>query len=146
MKVFLVFLVLLVMFLIWATDAITLEGERTVYTLRCNNGEWKDRQCTGPVTAGDRYRFRALKTKHEVVFWTVGSSMPSDKYTGCTVMNRDHWSCTTFPTEKTAPPYEMVGGQLRSPGAPTAPSLHTVHKWRWWLLHMGIPLRGRATG
>lgn len=146
MKLLLVLLVLLLVVLIWGNDAITLEGERTIYTLRCNNGEWKNGQCTGTVAAGDRHRFRALKSKREVLFWTVGSSMPSDKYTGCTVTNRDHWSCTTFPTEKTAAPYEMVGGQLRSVGAPAGTPLHVVHKWKWWLLNMGIPVGGRAHG
>ncbi|MEP6655820.1 MAG: hypothetical protein ABJC33_01210 [Betaproteobacteria bacterium] len=146
MKLFLAGLVVLVIVLIWTTDAITLEGERTIYTLQCNNGEWKDGKCTGTVTAGDRYRFRALKTKREVLFWTVGASTPSDKYTGCTVRNRDHWSCTTFPTEKSVPPYEMAGGRLRSPGNSAALPLHMARKWRWWLLHMGLPASGSATG
>ena len=34
---------------IWASDRITLEGERTVYTVGCEQGVWIGLRCTGSV-------------------------------------------------------------------------------------------------
>src|SRR2546427_8730224 len=50
----------------WATDFITPQGERTVYTAECERGVWQGAHCTGRLAAGARHRFRALKSHKEV--------------------------------------------------------------------------------
>ena len=78
---------------LWASDKITYEGERTIYTVRCEQGNWEGLQCKGRMVAGDRYRFRASVSKQEVLYWVVGSSQPSGKFSRCTVKDRGNWSC-----------------------------------------------------
>ena len=65
----------------WAVDYITLEGEWTIYTVQCQGGKWIEVRCTGELGAGNRYRFRALKNRNEVVFWIAGVNEPSGKLT-----------------------------------------------------------------
>jgi len=36
----------------WATDFITPQGERTVYTAECERGTWQGAHCTGTLVAG----------------------------------------------------------------------------------------------
>ena len=67
-------------FAAWASDFVTMQGERTVYTVDCTNGAWQGDHCSGQVAAGTRYRYRALKPHGEVIFWTVGTSEPSGKF------------------------------------------------------------------
>ena len=31
---------------IWASDRITLQGERTIYTVNCEGGNWVGNRCT----------------------------------------------------------------------------------------------------
>ena len=47
-------------FAAWASDFITMQGERTIYTVECRDGAWAGDRCAGSLTAGPRYRFRAL--------------------------------------------------------------------------------------
>src|SRR5215831_9894769 len=56
----------------WATDWITIQDERTVYTAECRGGDWQGAACTGHLVAGARYQFRASKNDEEVAFWIVG--------------------------------------------------------------------------
>lgn len=132
----LLFLLLFVMLLGvgWAKDALTLEGERTVYTARCDGGAWVGLRCTGKLIAGERHRFRALKAKHEVLFWTVGSDEPSGKYDDCTIENSRNWVCRPRPNEKPTITYELVSGHPRAGIDPPTPSFHAVRKWKWWIL------------
>jgi hypothetical protein len=44
----------------WASDTVTLQGERTIYTVECRQGGWQGQHCSGRLAAGDRFRFRAL--------------------------------------------------------------------------------------
>ena len=69
--VFVVVIVALGVF-IWASDRITLEGERTIYTVGCEHGDWNGLRCTGRLTPGDRYRFRASRSRNEIVYWIAG--------------------------------------------------------------------------
>jgi hypothetical protein len=71
--------------LIWASDHVTLEGERTIYTVTCESGVWDGLRCTGRLVAGDRYRFRSSRSRNEVMYWTAGSDAPSGKYASCQV-------------------------------------------------------------
>ena len=78
---------------LWASDKITYEGERTIYTVRCEQGNWEGLACKGTMVAGDRYRFRASVSKQEVLYWVVGSSQPSGKFSQCQVKDRGNWEC-----------------------------------------------------
>ena len=62
---------------IWSSDRVTLEGERTVYTVTCEQGAWDGLRCTGRIAAGDRHRFRSSRSRREVVYWIAGSAAPS---------------------------------------------------------------------
>ena len=74
-------------FAAWASDFVTMQGERTVYTVDCVGGSWQGDHCSGHVAAGTRYRFRALKPHGEVIFWTVGSKEPSGRFNDCQVQD-----------------------------------------------------------
>src|SRR5258708_35884835 len=78
---------------IWASDRITIEGERTVYTVSCEQGVWDGLHCTGRLAAGDRYRFRASHSRNEIGYWIAGSRARSGKETDCVVSDRDRWAC-----------------------------------------------------
>ena len=41
-------------FAAWASDFVTMQGERTVSTDDCNGGAWQGDRCTGSVVAGTR--------------------------------------------------------------------------------------------
>src|SRR5436190_2523773 len=51
----------------WASDWITLQDERTVFTADCARGIWQGARCSGDLVAGPRYRVHALKAHGEVV-------------------------------------------------------------------------------
>jgi hypothetical protein len=59
--------------LIWGSDRVTFQGERTIYTANCEPDVWQGMRCTGKLVAGPRYRYRSLKTRREVIFWIAGS-------------------------------------------------------------------------
>jgi len=129
----------------WATDQITLQGERTIYTVDCERGQWNDLRCTGTMVPSARYRYRASRSRNEVVFWVMGSSTPSGKYTDCEVRNRGNWSCK--PTVDVAPSItsEMMSDRAtHGPAVLTLP-FHAVPKWKWWLLRTGIRAFNEAT-
>src|ERR1700738_2155987 len=76
----------------WASDRITLKGQRTIYTARCDRS-WTEDKCTGRLLAADRYRFHALKAQGEVLYWTISSSAPSGTLTRCRVVDGRNWAC-----------------------------------------------------
>ena len=45
-----VFAVLLALGL-WASDRITMQGERTIFTVNCDNGSWQGDRCNGKLVA-----------------------------------------------------------------------------------------------
>ena len=59
-------LLILVVFgvLIWLSDRVTLQGERTVFTVKCEHGAWQGSHCTGKLVPGERYAFRASPRRH----------------------------------------------------------------------------------
>src|SRR5215471_767228 len=82
----------------WATDWITIQNERTVYTVDCRGGEWQGAQCTGHLVPGARYGFRvSTRGNAEVAFWTVGDRERSGKLTPCTVTDGRNWVCKPCP-------------------------------------------------
>ena len=128
-----VVVVVLVALLLWGSDRITLQGERTIYTVDCEGGAWQGSECSGRLAPGKRYAFRASKSRHEVLYWIRGSDAPSGKYTECTVTDRDNWSCNVASgTGSTTIVFEMVKGQpTRTAAYPSVP------KWKWWLMDVG---------
>ena len=127
--------------LIWASDHITLQGERTIYTVECADGKWEGDRCTGRLVAGPRYAFRASQSRHEVIYWVRGSKAPSGKFTDCTVRNRDNWSCNVEVDQLPALTYELVDGKPTRGTAGLTMTLQPVPKWKWYAIEAGL---GRA--
>jgi hypothetical protein len=125
-------------FAAWASDFITLQGERTVYTVECHDGVWADDVCSGYVVAGHRYRYRALKPHHEVIFWTVGAKERSGKFDDCAIADGRNWVCKPDSDAPRSVTLEMSGGvPVPGPTGVTLP-LRAVSKWRWLLLGRGL--------
>jgi hypothetical protein len=105
----------------WLHDFVTLNGAKTLYTVECSDGVWQGTVCSGRLSAGNRLRFKTLKVRGEVLFWTVGSTKPSGKLTQCTIEDAKDWSCK--PEQPTALVTVMRYAQPRCgawKGAPTA--------------------------
>jgi len=116
---------------------VTMQGERTIYTVDCVRGAWEGDHCNGTLAAGARYRFRALKPHGEVIFWTVGSSEPSGKFNDCTIQDGRNWACKVCADTSRSITLEMAHGKpVVTAAAPTRP-FRAVSKWRWLLLQRG---------
>ena len=128
---------------IWSSDSVTLQGERTIYTADCDSGRWASNTCSGRMLAGNRYRYRALKAHGEVFFWIFGSSTePSGKLVDCTIQDGRNWSCpaTNIDAARTVTIALKYGHPVSNPAWPTRP-LHSVSKVAWYMLKIGINLR-----
>ncbi|MEP7302204.1 MAG: hypothetical protein ABI699_11795 [Caldimonas sp.] len=124
-------------FAAWASDFLTMQGERTVYTVDCRDGAWQRNHCAGTLVAGNRYRYRALKHHHEVIFWTLGSSEPSGKFAECTVRDGRNWVCKPNGDAIRSITLQMADGvPIAGPANMTRP-FRAVSKWRWLLLQRG---------
>jgi len=130
-------LLALVLF-VWTTDRVSLQGERTVYTVACVNGAWGSSGCSGKLTAGPRYRYRALRAHMEVLFWVLGAQEPSSKLTGCTIQDGRNWTCPGSGDASKSVTLGMSRGEpMQNSSWPTQP-FHAVSKVRWWLLTFGL--------
>ncbi|MEO6363017.1 MAG: hypothetical protein ABIO71_07290 [Caldimonas sp.] len=122
----------------WASDFITMQGERTIYTVDCAGGSWQGAGCTGSVVTGPRYRYRALKPHREVIFWTVGSTEPSGKFNECSIQDGRNWLCKVCPDAARSITLQMAKGvPVPGPDSVTRP-FRAVSKWRWLLLQRGL--------
>jgi hypothetical protein len=130
---------ILLAFLAWITDGITLEGERTVYTPRCEGGTWQGSSCTGRLVAGDRYRFRALRAHNEVFFWTAGAAGPSGKFTECAIKDGRNWKCNPNADLSLTITREMAHGCPVVDASGQALPFRQITKLRWMVLRLGIP-------
>jgi hypothetical protein len=130
---------------IWASDKIGLQGERTVYSVRCEEGIWEGWRCTGRLMAGDRYRFRASRSRQEVIYWIVGSSGASGKYSECKVVDRGNWTCPEVRGQPVTVTHEMVKGHPVFRDGETELPFRAVAKWQWWLLAAGVQVTRQAT-
>ncbi len=128
----------------WGSDAITLDGERTVYTLKCADGQWQAESCGGHVLAGDRFRFRALRAHAEVVFWTVGASGPSGKFSDCKISDGRNWACPAQAQTVQTITLEMRKGLPMPSSSGQTKAFHAVSKWRWHLARLGMPIGNSA--
>jgi hypothetical protein len=136
---FLLAMIVIIGGMMWVSDWITLEGERTVYTVTCPGGVWDGLRCTGRIAAGDRYRFRASRSRGEVLYWIAGSSAPSGKYTDCQVANRANWTCNVQIGQPLSIALEFSNGRPTFYGAGLTAPFYGVAKWKWWAIHFGIP-------
>ena len=130
--------------ILWASDRITLQGERTIFTVNCNHGNWQGSRCTGELVAGDQYAFRASRSRNEVVYWVRGSAAPSGKFSDCMVKDRDNWTCNVQIDQKPALTFEMIKGKPTRGGAGLALPFHCVPKWKWWALNVGVHAFSKA--
>lgn len=124
-------------FAAWCSDFITMQGERTVYTVECHDGVWQGDHCTGKLTAGDRVRYRVLKPHNEVIFWTAGSKEPSGKFGECTIKDGRNWLCKANGDAVRSLTLQMVEGVPIAGPANVTRSFRAVSKWRWLLLQRG---------
>jgi hypothetical protein len=130
--------VLFFTFFVWTTDKVTWQGERTIYTVNCLNGSWDGNRCSGKLTAGPRFRYRALKGRREVLFWVLGTQEPSTKLTGCTIQDGRNWTCPVSVDAPKSLTLEISGGEaIHNPSMRTRP-FHSTTKVGWWLLQLGI--------
>lgn len=130
--------------IVWLSDNVTRQGERTIYTVDCRDGAWQDLQCTGRLVAAGRYRFRALKPHREVVFWTVGTTEPSGKFTDCDIEDGRNWVCKPTADAMRTITLKMSKGVPVRDSSGRVKSYHAVAKWRWLLLQWGIPVGTNA--
>ena len=122
----------------WCSDFITMQGERTVYTVDCHNGVWMEDRCSGHLVAGSRYRYRALKPHNEVIFWTVGSNDHSGKFEDCRIQDGRNWVCKAGNDAPRSITLAMAAGApVPGPANVTRP-FRAVSKWRWLLLERGF--------
>lgn len=133
-----ILVVALVAAIAWASDQITLQGERTIFTVNCEGGDWIGDRCTGSLLPGKRYAFRASRSRQEVSFWIRGSGEPSGRYSDCRVTNRDNWTCITRADQPRSITTELVNGRPTQTGSNLSTPIHAVSKWKWYLMQMGI--------
>jgi hypothetical protein len=139
-----VVVVLALALLAWSRDFVSIQGEKTVYTVNCEDGAWSDDLCTSKLVAAERYRFRALPAHHEVVFGVVGSSEPSGKLTGCEVTNGRNWTCKPGGDSAKSITLSIVKGCPRNDLSGATRPFHSVSKWKWWLINANVGRFQRA--
>ena len=129
---------------LWGSDKITYEGERTVYTVRCEQGDWEGLACKGKMVAGDRYRFRASVSMQEVLYWVVGSTQPSGKFSNCKVKDRGNWECDEVAGQPATITKVMVNGRPKREDGYNSIPFKAVPKWVWWVLDSGVHIYSKA--
>jgi len=123
--------------LAWASDRITLQGERTVYTVNCEGGSWEGLRCSGHMVAGMRHRFRASRRRSEVLYWVADSPATSGKYTDCRVVDRDNWACEEHSGQPAAAAQEFSHGRPLIHRGASGVQVRAIAKWKWWALRAG---------
>ena len=121
----------------WASDFITLQGVRTVYTVECR-GTWHGDRCDGKLAAGDRYRYEAIKPHQEVVFWTIGTGEPIGMFKDCKIDDGRNWVCRPSEDVTRSVTLQMVAGHPVPGNQGATRPCHAVSKWRWILLGHGF--------
>ena len=124
---------------VWASDSITPNGERTIYTVACQHGAWQGSVCTGRLDAAERYRYRALSARGEVLFWTLGANEPSSKFTDCKIEDGRNWSCRPNTDAPRSITLQMAHGKALHDATGRVRNFHAVPKWRWILAGYGVP-------
>ncbi len=125
-------------FAAWASDFVTMQGERTIYTVDCVAGSWQGDHCSGHLVAGVRHRFRALKPHGEVIFWTVGTKEKSGKFENCEIQDGRNWVCKACPDAARSITLRMAQGAPVVDEPMVTRPFRAVSKWRWLLLERGF--------
>jgi len=128
----------------WATDFVTMQGEWTIYTADCVDGQWQGSACTGRLKAADRYRFRVLKAHREVLFWTIYGSGASGRFTDCDVQDGRTWTCPSTADASRTVTRRMNLGIPEDDEAPGVMQVHRIPKWKWEALKRGLPVGSTA--
>ncbi len=126
---------------LWLTDQVTWQDEVTVYTARCVDGTWDGGRCSGRLAPGDRYRYRALRRRSEVLFWVLGEDSPSRKMTGCEVVDGRNWTCRPTDDAAHSVTLAMKRGRATHDATGVARPFHGITKLKWYALKMNLPLR-----
>lgn len=124
-------------FAAWASDFVTMQGERTIYTVECVGGAWQAQHCAGKLTVGHRYRYRALKPHSEVIFWTVGTNEPSGKFGECKIKDGRNWICKANGDAARSITLQMAEGAPIAGPAGLTREFRAVSKFHWLLLQRG---------
>lgn len=114
-----------------------MEGERTLYTVQCSEGQWSGRACTGRLMAARSYRYEARPGAHEVVFSVDAAPSQRRRLAPCEVRDARNWSCAAGNDSASSVTLTMVCGQATDP-APPALGLRVVPKLQWWRLKAGL--------
>ena len=122
----------------WLTDFVTVQGERTIYTVNCQGGEWQGQRCTGRLVAADRYRFRALRRRSEVLFWRLREPEPSGRFGECRIADGRNWICPASADAARSITLAMDHGRAVHDESGRARPFRGVTKWRWLLLDWGM--------
>lgn len=126
----------------WADDFITLQGEYTIYTVTCDSGQWNGTVCSTRLVPSDRYRFRALRQRKEVLFWRVGAPEPSGKFTHCEITDGRNWTCKANEDAARSITLALVRGRAQHDTTGATRPFHAISKWKWWCLNVGLgPIR-----
>ena len=132
-------LIFLVIFA-WGSDFFSPKGERTLYTARCQNGQWEDGHCTGRLESAERIRYKVQKLHREVAYRAVGASSPAGHLTRCTITNGRNWSCA----EDSGPPGSITLGLTNGKPDQSTPgharTERCVSKWTWFRLRVAEKL------
>ncbi len=129
----------------WADDFVSLQGEHTIYTVTCEDGQWNGNVCSGRLAPGYRYRFRALKKRKEVLFWRVGVSEPSGKFTDCDITDGRNWRCTANADAARSITLALVRGRAQHDATGATRPFHAISKWKWWCMRAGLGPFRRAS-
>lgn len=141
----LVVVIALLAIVAWADDFVTLQGEYTIYTVTCEDGQWNGTRCSGRLAPGDRYRFRALRQRKEVLFWRVGVPEPSGKFTHCDITDGRNWTCTANEDAARSITLALARGRAQHDATGAARPFHAISKWKWWSMRVGLGLFHRAS-
>jgi len=122
----------------WLNRLVTIQGEATIYTAACSNGQWNGHLCTGRLAPADRYRFRALPRRQEVLFWTLGKPEPSGRFSRCLIQDGRNWVCPPSTDVGRTITLSLVRGRAVHDPSGQARAFRAIAKWRWLLLKWGV--------
>jgi hypothetical protein len=121
----------------WAADAVSPQGERTIYTASCMGGAWQGERCTGRLRPEARVRFKASKERGEVTFWSLGDTT-GGHLAPCSIVDGRNWVCVDGVDAARSTTLTMSRGRTQVDSKGRIAGFHPVPKWQWWLLHLGI--------
>lgn len=131
-------------FLMWSSDAITLQGEWTLYTVRCEGGAWQGRHCSGHLVAAERHHFVVDKAKHEVALEVVGAQASSGRLSQCTIADGRSWTCAVGGSGVRPITQQLIRGEPVDPQEGPGHAL-LVGKRTWYLVRLGVPVGSEAS-